>query len=505
MKKYQLILISVVIIAVISGGAVFASITGGKTKSKKELKEEKKSEKSIEKKEKTTDGEISISEENVTKTAIETFPIPDESKSGYIKQEPALLRADITTASAVIIKLKKRTKIKIEEEKKDATGKSWTKLIVKSDGKDLSGWTYSENIVKEYKDLLTEKYSSLDFTPYPKVVNYPGNSRQKVKGIYMTLYSASGERLNKLIDMTKRTKINAFVIDVKDDNGNMLFKTAAADKYVPNANKSAPIKDIKALMKKLKDNNIYTIARIVCFKDPQYAKAYPDRVIVYKNSGAAFVNADKLTWVTAYDRDLWAYNVAVSKEAAEAGFNEIQFDYVRFPASNGGKLDSSLNYRNINNETKPQAIQEYLKYARKELSPKNVYISADIYGLVGSVEDDMGLGQHWEAVSNIVDYTCPMMYPSHYGNGSYGLSVPDAYPYQTVYKSTKDGVERNKNIKTPAMIRPWIQDFTAAWVKGHIKYGETQVKEQIKALEDNGIEEYLLWNAGNRYTEGALQ
>jgi len=305
--------------------------------------------------------------------------------------------------------------------------------------------------------------------------------------------------------MTKRTKINAFVIDVKDDNGNMLFKTAAADKFVPSANKNAPIKDVAAFIKKLRENNIYAIARIVCFKDPNYAKAYPDRVITYKSSGKPFVNADKLTWVTAYDRNLWEYNVSVAKEAAEAGFNEIQFDYVRFPASNGGKLDSSLNYGNEKNETKPQAIQEYLKYARKELTPYKVYTAADIYGLVGSVEDDMGLGQYWEAVSNIIDYVCPMMYPSHYGNGNYGLSVPDAYPYQTVYASTKDSVVRNKNITTPAVIRPWIQDFTAAWVKGHIRYGETQLKEQIRALEENGVDEYLLWNAGNNYTESALK
>jgi len=148
---------------------------------------------------------------------------------------------------------------------------------------------------------------------------------------------------------------------------------------------------------------------------------------------------------------------------------------------------------------------KYLKYAKKELSPLNVYISADIYGLVGSVSDDMGLGQYWEAVSNIVDYVSPMMYPSHYGNGVYGLSVPDAFPYETIDIGTKDALIRNKNIQTPATIRPWIQDFTASWVKGHIKYGPEEVRKQIKALEDNGVKEYLLWNPNNRYSEDGVK
>lgn len=216
-------------------------------------------------------------------------------------------------------------------------------------------------------------------------------------------------------------------------------------------------------------------------------------------------NRDGLIWVSAYDRQLWEYNIEVSKEAAKVGFNEIQFDYVRFPASNGGKLDKFLDYRNELEESKPVAVQRYLKYAKENLSPLKVYISADIYGLVGSVADDMGIGQYWEAVSNMVDYVSPMMYPSHYGKGVYGLSVPDAFPYETINIGTKDAVARNNNLETPAIIRPWIQDFTATWVKGHIRYGANELKAQIKALEDNGVKEYLLWNAGNKYSEGGLK
>lgn len=437
-------------------------------------------------------------------------PVPVEENRNktenvvYISASKLKVREAAEVSAKVLDNLIKGTAVDIVEEKKDESGKTWYKVSYDSINGNAEGWIVAEYTVKDRTELLTESLRKLDFSPQNKTHEYPDNPRVEAKGIYLTKYSASNDRLDKLIEMTKRTEINTFVIDVKDDKGHMLFPTKAAEKYSPEANKYVTVKDIAALMKKLKDNNIYTVARIVSFKDPTYTKQHPDRAIIYKDSGKPFTNSDGLIWASAYDKILWEYNLEVSKEAAEAGFNEIQFDYVRFPASDGGKLDKSLDYRNTTGESKPQAIQDYLKYAREQLAPLNVYISADVYGLVGSVADDMSLGQYWEAVSNVVDYISPMMYPSHYANGTYGLSVPDAYPYETVFHSTKDSAARNKNINTPAGIRPWIQDFTAPWVPGHIKYSDKQVEDQIKALEENGIKEYLLWNAGNKYSEGAV-
>jgi hypothetical protein len=422
----------------------------------------------------------------------------------YISASKLNVREEAIKDGKVLDSLIKGTPVNIKQEKTDEAQMLWYNIVYENATGEVNGWIAAEHTVKDRTELLTESLRNLDLSPQDKTFEYPDNPRVEVKGIYLTLYSASGERLDKLIEMTKRTEINTFVIDVKDDNGNMLFYTEAAEKYSPEANKKAPIKDIKAFMQKLKDNNIYAIARIVSFKDPAYAKQHPDRAIVYKDSGKPFSNSDGLIWVSAYDRELWQYNLEVSKEAAAAGFNEIQFDYVRFPASNGGKLDKVLDYRRTTDESKPEAIQNFLKEARKQLAPMQTYISADIYGLVGSVSDDMALGQYWEAVSNVVDYVSPMMYPSHYANGTYGLSVPDAFPYETILYCTKDSVNRNKNIETPATIRPWIQDFTASWVKGYIKYGAKELELQIKALEENGVKEYLLWNASNRYSEGAL-
>jgi len=445
-------------------------------------------------------------------TVTEVYEAPDPIESDqdeklgvvYISASKLKVRESAGTDAKALDDLIKGTAVDIVEEKMDDSGKAWYRISYDGITGSNEGWIAAEYTVRDRTELLDENLKKLDFSPQNKTYEYPGNPRVQARGIYLTKYSASNDRLDKLIEMTKRTKINTFVIDVKDDKGHMLFPTKAAEKYSPEANKYATVKDIGALMKKLKENNIYTVARIVSFKDPTYTKQHPDRAIIYRDSGKPFTNSDGLIWASAYDKVLWEYNLEVSKEAAETGFNEIQFDYVRFPASDGGKLDKSLDYRNNEGESKPQAIQDYLKYAREQLAPLNVYISADVYGLVGSVADDMSLGQYWEAVSNAVDYICPMMYPSHYANGTYGLPVPDAYPYETVFNSAKDSAARNKNIETPGAIRPWIQDFSAPWVPGHIKYSDKQVKEQIRALEENGIGEYLLWNAGNRYSEGAV-
>lgn len=385
------------------------------------------------------------------------------------------------------------------EVQKTTTVENWEKISYQKNREKRTGWIKSKQLVDSLGATLPKEWKNLDFSPIEKK-NYPENKRREVRGIYVTSSSASlTKRVDDLIALSKRTKINAFVIDVKEDDGTLLFKMKAGEKYNPNANRRSPIKDIDKFMKKMKDNNIYTIARVVSFKDPTYAKANPDKAIITKSTGKPFTNSDGVIWVSPHDRYLWEYNIAVAKEAALAGFDEIQFDYVRFPASNGGKLDKDLDYRNPNKESKPETIQKYLQYARKELEPLGVYIAADVYGQVGSLPDDMALGQHWESVSNVVDYICPMIYPSHYGKGVYGLPVPDAEPYKTVYRSTQDSMNRNANIDTPAMIRPWIQAFTARWVKGYITYGPEQIELQVKALKDLGINEYILWSPTNRY------
>lgn len=405
-----------------------------------------------------------------------------------------------------ILKLDKLTSVYVTSRVQDESGvDKWYEIQYNYEDLDTIGWIEADKLTARRQDLIYRPYDNVDYEAWDKVDSYESNPYTEAKGIYVSGHIAANKRLDDLIDLANRTALNAFVIDVKDDNGNMLFYSESAAKYSPSANDRYYIKDMEALMKKLKDNNIYTIARIVTFKSPRYAKDNPDRAILRRSTGQVYQSKDGVHWASPYDRDLWDYNVGVALEAADWGFNEIQFDYVRFPASGGGKLDSSLDYRNHENETKPEAIQNFLKYAYTQISEKEVYVSADVFGWVASAQNDVGIGQHWEALTNVVDIMCPMMYPSHYGPGNYGLSVPDAFPYETIDRGIKDALERDAHVDTPAKLRPWIQDFTARWVKGHIKYGPAEVEAQIRALEDNGINEYLLWNAGNYYTEGGIR
>ncbi|MGL4801081.1 putative glycoside hydrolase [Cetobacterium sp.] len=424
------------------------------------------------------------------------------NNSRYIKNQTLFVYKD-EMQKEKIDTLRKGTRVDIIDEKEITVNdkkKSLLKIQYKKDLKIKNGWISKVDLANSLNEVLPKEWKNLDFaTDYP-TNNFSNNPRVDVKGVYLNIYTiGSTKKMERLINLANTTEINAFVIDIKDDNGVLSFEMEAPKKFGIPVSKNYPIKNIKEFMKKMKENNIYTIARIVSFKDPTYAKANPDKVIISRDTGKPYTNSDGIIWVSAHDRNLWDYNLSVAEEAAKAGFNEIQFDYVRFPASNGGKLDAKLNYRNTKNESKPETIQKYLKYAKERLNPLGVYTSADVYGQVGTFSDDMGLGQHWEAVTQVVDYISPMMYPSHYGNGAYGIAVPDAQPYKTIYHSLKDSINRNENVNSPAVIRPWIQAFTAKWVKGYIPYNEKEIREQIKAMNDLGVTEYLLWSPSNNY------
>src|SRR6056297_2723820 len=387
----------------------------------------------------------------------------NEDEKLFISASVLNVRSDAGTTGSIVGKIIKGSQVSVIETVFDEDGSPiWHKISYEHEDGDY-GWVSADYTVKDKMEFLGPGYADIDFSPQEKPENYENNPRVTVNGIYLTGYSAGSAKLDKMIDLADRSKINAFVINMKDDNGTMLFKTDIAEEMNPEAG------------------------------------------VIYKDSGAPFYFKKNIQWSSAYNRELWKYVVGVAKEAAEAGFNEIQFDYVRFPTSNGGKRDAYLDYRNELGESKPLAVQNFLKYAREELDPYEVYISADVFGLVGSVGDDMGIGQYWEAISNVVDYISPMMYPSHYGPGVYGLSVPDAFPYETIYRCTNDSIMKNMNIETPAIVRPWIQDFTATYVDGPIRYGAEQIRAQIKGLNDNGVEGFMLWNPSNNYDEGGVE
>lgn len=314
----------------------------------------------------------------------------------------------------------------------------------------------------------------------------------KVKGIFVTGWLAGmDEKIDEFIELARETDINAFVIDVKDDTGAISYKTSTVPLAKEIKANRRKIKDIKALIKKLKDENIYLIGRVVVFKDPLLAQTKKDRALRLKNKTTTWIDDD---WVNPYLVENWDYVIAVAREALNLGFDEIQFDYVRFPALG----DGATQVAHESELSKEEIINTFLSYAKEELSAYDAPISADIFGAVTSVSDDLGIGQKLETISSIVDIISPMIYPSHYAHGVFNLEVPEAAPYETIYYSMNDAITRLTR-DHPVRLRPWLQDFSLKY-----PYGIEEVKEQIRALEDLGIEEWLLWNPRSRYTVAAL-
>lgn len=323
----------------------------------------------------------------------------------------------------------------------------------------------------------------------------------KVKGIYVTAYSAGGERLNKLINLLDSTELNAMVIDIKDDAGYITYKTD--NPTLQKLGKPQPfIRDLDGLMERLNKHEIYPIARVVVFKDTILAKNKPE-LSFRKSDGSVWTNGNGDGFVNPYSKEVWDYNIEVAKEAAKHGFKEIQFDYVRFPEGFEKRADT-LKYTK-NELSRIDTVAAFVKYAREQLEPLGIKVSVDIFGYAASVPAAEGIGQDFVKISDQVDIICPMIYPSHYTTGWFSAKDPDKAPYQTIKGAIADTQKKLAALgEEQPIIRPWIQDFTASWLgKGHYtKYGKHEVQEQIRALNEMNIDEYLLWNASNRYTEG---
>lgn len=337
--------------------------------------------------------------------------------------------------------------------------------------------------------------------------------RTKVKGIYVTGPKAGSAGMEDLIRLVDETELNAMVIDVKNDEGNVTFRLTneeithnipVLDQIVQMQAGVRYIRDIQALMQELKEHNIYTIARIVCFKDPCLAAAQPELALT-KPDGKPVTDANGLAWVNPYRQEVWEYLTELAEMAADLGFDEIQYDYVRFPVG----TDANAADYGVDMEAYPkrQAIQDFLSYAGDRLHEKGCVVTADVFGtIIGSETDVQSVGQDYMALGQTVDAISPMVYPSHYANGVFGLKVPDANPYETVSAAMQGSVEELQEIPEAerAVVRPWLQAFTATWVPGHISYNGTQIREQIQAVYDAGYEEWILWNATNRYSSDGL-
>lgn len=335
----------------------------------------------------------------------------------------------------------------------------------------------------------------------------------KVKGIFLTGNSFGyTKRYKNLLKLSQESEINSMVIDIKDDNGVLTYNSNVPMAIEIGANGVVKISNkelFKDRMKEIISNNVYPIARIVTFKDRVAGFNRPDLAIKDKN-GDVWKDNKGNAWLNPYNKESWEYPLKLAEEAVSMGFKEIQFDYVRFP-TDGNR--SNIDYGEIaKSKTKAEAISGFLKYAREKLNNKGVYVSADVFGDIINVKGDSTIGQHLETLGESVDVLSPMVYPSHYALGSYGVDYPDSNPYIIINNSMNDAIKRLSSIpeEKRAIIRPWLQDFSAPWLKrdygkNYISYGKEEVRAQIKATYDAGLEEWILWNAGNKYTEEALK
>jgi hypothetical protein len=318
-----------------------------------------------------------------------------------------------------------------------------------------------------------------------------------VRGIYLNAWAAgSPRRLAQLIELANRTEINTFVIDVKE-GGEISYPSRVPLAREIGADK-AHIGDVRAVLRKLRENGIYPIARIVVFRDAVLAGARPDWAVQHVNGGE-WIDSYGHRWVDSYNRAVWDYNIAIAREALELGFSEVQWDYVRFPDV-PGSLMRLAEWPARDGRTKAQGIREFLLYSREQLRGYDVPVTADVFGLTTSVRDDMGIGQLWEKMADATDVLLPMVYPSHYARGSYGIAQPNAAPFEIVRTAMQHAVRRNSGIEGAAAIRPWLQDFTL----GQPRYGPAEVRAQIEAVYAAGLTEWVLWHPGSRYTVEAL-
>ncbi len=354
------------------------------------------------------------------------------------------------------------------------------------------------------------------------------NPPSVVKGIYITAWSAgSASRLTSLISLIKRTEINAVVIDIKDYSGYISY---ALD--LPFAKDAGALKEIRmlrpnAVIKRLHDEGIYVIGRITAFQDPILAKAHPEWALKNKTTGEVWKDRSGLAWIDPAAKPSWEYIAAIAKDATARGFDEINFDYIRFPSD--GAL-SSIEYPFWDMKTaRHKIIREFFTYLRGNLG--DAKLSADIFGLTTINTDDLGIGQVIEDAYENFDYVSPMIYPSHYATGFLGFQNPAKNPYEVIKYSMDRALDRlltlttttietigtstvKKTIKRErasseefrAKLRPWLQDFNLGAI-----YDAPMVKSQINAVyaalgsSTDKFAGWLLWNAANIYTEAALE
>jgi hypothetical protein len=341
---------------------------------------------------------------------------------------------------------------------------------------------------------ITGKHSPAAPVQAPIRVDKPTVPRaypREVRGVHVTMALAGLEgKIDEYVAL-KSYGLNTIEVDIKDENGKIGFVTPELPSLARETGSAQPFFDVQSVVEKVHAAGMYLIGRIVVFEDPTLSAARP-ALAVLRPDGSRWLNNQGLGWVNPYDQRVWRYVTSIGAAAAKAGFDEIQFDYVRFPSD--GDL-SQIVYRHRVAEPKGTTIERFLRYASSRLHPLGVRVSADVFGL--SATHDLGIGQVPKRVAPYVDALYPMVYPSHFSSGEYGIQQPDSYPGRTVARALLD-FRRQLKGKGVALI-PWLQDFSL----GH-PYTIVEVSDQIAAARRQHARGFMLWNPEGLYTRDAL-
>lgn len=318
---------------------------------------------------------------------------------------------------------------------------------------------------------------------------------EHVYALYMSAWVASTPSMRDgIIKLVDSTNINAVVIDIKDATGRVSF--LVDDPIVSSTGSPRDlIKNITGLTELLHEKNIYIIGRISTFQDPYLTNLKPDWAIKSKSTGGTWKDKKGLSFLDPTNESVWEYVTHLAQASYDSGFDEINFDYIRFP-SDGNVKDIAYP---TNISSKADAIESFFKHLHEKMTASKIPTSADLFGMTTTNSDDLGIGQVLEKALPYFDFIAPMIYPSHYPPNYNGFKNPAEHPYEIVTIAMKKGIERAGALgMTPAKFRPWIQDFDLG-----AKYTESMVRDQIKALQELGITSYMVWDPGNSYTVAA--
>ncbi len=325
----------------------------------------------------------------------------------------------------------------------------------------------------------------------------------KIKGLYVNAWAFGSPKLWQLVRLADETEINAFVVDVKDDTGCLLYPSTVPTAEQIGANRCVRAKDARARLDTLAKHDIYAIARIVVAKDPLLAERKSGWSVKERVTGQLWRDRINIAWVDAYNDSVWIYAAQLAQEAAQMGFREVQFDYVRFPDEPRERMATAIFPAHRSGQTQREAVREHVALLKDRLKASGVPVTFDIFGLTASATSDLGIGQVWEDFVSVADVVLPMVYPSHYYRGAFGYAWPNGQPYRVVRSALTEALKRSEPLPGSAEIRPFLQAFTLG--RRLPRYTPFEIREQIRAVEDLGITSWVLWNPRSVYQRGSLR